>query len=69
MACDSADTIAELRELLSESAALVAVLQALTFELTGAVLCRGCYGLIESEHCPRCTGLEGHRWSRCPRGS
>jgi hypothetical protein len=68
MACDSADAC-ELRERLAESAELIAVLQALVFELTGAVVCSRCHGLIESEHCPRCTGLEGHRWSRCPRDS
>jgi recombinational DNA repair protein RecR len=70
MACDSAEHDAELaalRALLDDTERLVAVLQALTFRLTGAVVCAECYRLQRSELCPRCRGLEGWRWAETDR--
>jgi recombinational DNA repair protein RecR len=52
-----------LRAMLDDTEQLVAVLQALVFRLTGAVVCRQCHGLQRSEMCPRCRGLEGMRWA------
>jgi hypothetical protein len=52
---------AVLRERLDRAERLIAALTEALFKATGAVVCEDCYALKRTEHCPRCTGLEGRR--------
>ena len=72
MACAPCD-LAELREaVLSErlerAERIITALGDALFAATGAVVCRECYALKHTEHCPHCTGLEGVRGSAIERG-
>ena len=63
MAFASADTLREavLRARLDRAELLIRALEAALFDATGMVVCDACYRLKHTEHCPRCTGLEGAR--------
>jgi recombinational DNA repair protein RecR len=58
---------AVLRERLERAEKLIAALTEALFAATGSVVCQDCYGLKRTEHCARCTGLEGEPRA-APRG-